>query len=227
MGARAVLVTGGVLVVGAVGLVVADQVARGMAEERAAEVIVGRLDVTGTPTVDVDGFPFLTQLLARELDEVHATADGVRLDGVDAVDVRLDARGVTLRQPSTVADATLALTLPTATVQQVVAEQSGLAVDLAVDGDLLRASGEVLGVELTAGVQPYVEDGRLLADVVDVTVGGAVVDVADLAVGGRLTGIEIPVGGLPDGVVLESTSVVPDGLRVVAAGQDLTLEVAP
>lgn len=230
MGARrAVVGTVVTLVVVAAGVVVADRVALGVAEDRAREVVTEQLAVTGEPDVTIHGFPFLTQLLAQELDDVDAAADGLTLEGIDATDVRVTAQGVGLAAPHTVQAATLAATLPPASLERVVAERLDLEVDLTVDGDVLRVSGEVLGLTLSAGLAPRVEDGTLLVDLVDVALGERTLDVDDLpgGLGGQVTGIEVPVEGLPEGVVLTSASVVPEGVRITAEGTDVVLPAAP
>ncbi len=229
MGARrAVVGTVVTLVVVGAGAVVADRVALGVAEDRAREVVTEQLAVTGEPDVAIHGFPFLTQLLARELDDVDAAADGLTLEGVDATDVRVTARGVGLTAPHTVRSATLAATLPPESLERVLADR-GLAVDLTVDAGVLRAGGDVLGLALSAGLVPRVEDGVLLVDLTDVALGERTLDLDDLpgGLGDRLTGLEVPVEGLPEGIVLTGATVVPGGVRVTAEGADVVLPEAP
>lgn len=230
MSGRAVAVVVSTVVVLAAGVVVADRVAASTAERRAAESVEANLDVTGTPVVAIDGFPFLTQVLAGSLDDVTGSVDGVTLDGgLTATDVTFDAQGVSTSEPYTVATGSITGTLPTATIQQVVAEQTDLDVTVAVDGDSLVASGEVLGVALSAALAPRVESGRLLVDVGQMSLGGLTITVDDLPerVASRLRGLEVPVTGLPEGLVLSSVQVVPDGARVTATGEDVTLAAQP
>ncbi|GIG41582.1 LmeA family phospholipid-binding protein [Cellulomonas phragmiteti] len=227
MGARAVVSTVVALGLVAAGAYVADGFARSSAEEQAAAVVTQQLDVQGTPQVRIDGFPFLPQLFARSLDDVHATADGVTLEGIAATDVTLDATDVSLDAPYRVGGVRLEATVPTSSVQQVVGARVDM--DLAVDGDLLRATGELFGIPLTAGLVPRVADGRLLVDVQDVTLGAGTLRLEELPgdVAERLVGIEVPLEGLPAGIVLEQAVVVPDGVRFTATGADVVLEQLP
>jgi hypothetical protein len=214
------------VVVLAGGVVVADRVAQATAEKRVIAAVEKNLDgVVGTPTVDLGGFPFLTQLLAGSVDDVTGTVDGVTLEGIDATDVTFDAHDVSTSEQYTVGTATIAATLPTASIEQIVADRSELDIALAVDGGTLTASGKVLGLALAADVVPRVEDGRLLVSVDNVQFAGLTVSVDDLpgAVGDRLTDIEIPVEGLPAGLVLSDATVVADGVRVTATGTDVEL----
>ena len=219
------------VVVLAGGALVADRVAHSTAERRVTEAIEQNLDVAGTPTVEIGGFPFLTQLLAGSVDDVTGAVDGVTLEGIDATDVTIDAQDVTTSEPYTLGSATIAATLPTASIEKIVADRSQLDIAVAVDGRALTATGTVLGLKLAANLVPRVEDGRLLVTVANVQVAGLTVSVDDLprAIGDRLTDIEIPVSGLPEGLVLSDATVVADGVRITADGTDVVLptEVPP
>ena len=220
-----VLTTCVVLVAGAF---VADRVAESSAEKQVVAAIEQNLDVVGTPTVELGGFPFLTQLLAGSIDDVTGQVDGVTLDGIDATDVTFDGHGVSTAEPYTVSTATISATLPTASIEQIVADRSDLEIAVAVEGNALTASGEVLGLRLAANLVPRVEDGTLLVSVENVQIAGLTVSVDDLpnAIGNRLTDIEIPVEGLPDGLVLSDATVVADGVRITADGTDVVLPTA-
>ena len=72
---------------------------------------------------------------------------------------------------------------------------------------------------------PRVEDGKLLVNVENVQIAGLTVSVDDLpnAIGKRLTDVEIPVSGLPEGVALSKAAVVSTGVRITATGTDVVL----
>ena len=118
-----VLTTCVVLVAGAF---VADRVAESSAEKQVVTAIEENLDVVGTPTVELGGFPFLTQLLAGSIDDVTGQVDGVTLDGIDATDVTFDGHDVSTSEPYTVGTATISATLPTASIEQIFADRSDL-----------------------------------------------------------------------------------------------------
>ncbi|GEL98951.1 hypothetical protein CTE05_24980 [Cellulomonas terrae] len=217
-----VLVTGAVLVAGGF---VADRLAESSAERQVVAAIEENLDVVGTPTVELGGFPFLTQLLAGSIENVTGQVDGVTLEGIDATDVTFEGHGVSTSEPYTVSTATISATLPTASIEQIVADRSDLEIAVAVDAGALTASGEVLGLRLAADLVPRVDAGKLLVSVENVQIAGLTVSVEDLpnAIGDRLTDIEIPVEGLPDGLVLSDATVVADGVRITADGTDVVL----
>lgn len=225
MSARGAVVGVVTVVVLVGGAFVADRLAESSAERQVVAAVQENLDVVGTPTVDLGGFPFLNQLLAGSIDHVTGQVDGVTLEGIDAIDVTIDAHDVSTSEPYTVGTATISATLPTASIEQIVRDRSRLEIAVAVDGSALTASGEVLGLRLAANLVPRVEDGTLLVSVENVQIAGLTVSVEDLpnAIGDRLTDIEIPVEGLPDGLVLSDATVVADGVRITADGTDVVL----
>ncbi|MFP1626202.1 DUF2993 domain-containing protein [Streptomyces sp. 5K101] len=57
--------------------VAADRLAVGMAESEAADRIKSSQGLSETPEVSIGGFPFLTQVLGRELNEVDVSLSGI------------------------------------------------------------------------------------------------------------------------------------------------------
>src|SRR4051812_24523513 len=168
-----------VLLVG--GAFVADRVVASTVEQRAAESIEQNLDgVVGTPTVDLGGFPFLTQVLAGALREGTGQGDGVTLEGIKATDVSNDANDGSTSQPYTMGTATIQATLPTASIEKIVKDKSQLDVTVTVDGDALTASGTVFGLTLAANLVPRVQDGKLLVNVQNAKLAGLTVDIDTL-----------------------------------------------
>lgn len=223
---------GGLVVLGVVaagGLYAGDRYAESRAEEYAVGVVSQSMSTTQPPVVDIKGFPFLTQLLSGTLGEVTATAAGATLEGIPVTDVAIDMTRVEVRpaagrQP-TAGHATIAATIPTASLAKVVKDKTGLTVQLAVDGTGVKASGTVLGLPMTLGLVPVVTNGRLLVNAQGLTLGGGEITVQSLpaALRERITGIEVPVEGLPAGLVLSRADVVPTGLRITADGTDVVL----
>ena len=63
------------------GLYLADGYAEQRAEDQAAVQLQDALDATQPPAVDIEGWPFLTQVAARSLGSVHVVADDVSATG--------------------------------------------------------------------------------------------------------------------------------------------------
>jgi DUF2993 family protein len=226
---------GGLLVLGVVavgGLYAGDRYAESRAEQCASGVVSQNIPTTAAPTVDIKGFPFLTQLFTGTLDEVTATAPGATLDGIPVTDVSVDATAVDIRPPAgqqpKAGHATIAATIPTASLEKVVKDKTGLTVQLAIDGSTVKASGEVLKLPLTLNLVPRVENGKLLVDAQGLSLGGREITAQSLpsALRGRITGIEIPVQGLPKGLALSRAEVVPTGLRITADGTNVSVPQA-
>ena len=60
-----------VLALFAAGLYFGDRFAEHRAEQRAAAALQPRLGTPQPPQVDIEGFPFLTQVASRSVDRVH------------------------------------------------------------------------------------------------------------------------------------------------------------
>lgn len=221
------LVVLGVVVVG--GLVAGDRYAESRAEEYAVGVVSQSVATTAPPVVDIKGFPFLTQLLGGTLGEVTASAAGATLEGIPVTDVAVDATQVNVRPPAgqqpSAGHATIAATIPSASLEKVVRDKTGLTVQLAVSGSAVKASGNVLGLPLTLDLVPKVEAGKLLVDAQALTLGGREITAQSLptALRGQVSGIEVPVEGLPAGLVLRRADVVPAGVRITADGTDVVV----
>ncbi|MEU7135430.1 DUF2993 domain-containing protein [Streptomyces sp. NPDC046261] len=85
-----------VLVAGAAFLVLADRCAVMYAEKKAQQQLQQALHLAAEPQVDIHGFPFLTQVLAKRLQEVDVTVLDVAADRVSLAKVRASARDIRL-----------------------------------------------------------------------------------------------------------------------------------
>jgi hypothetical protein len=163
------------------------------------------------------------------LGEVTATAAGATLEGIPVTDVAVDATQVTVRPPAGqqpfAGHATIAATIPSASLEKVVKDKTGLTVQLAVSGSAVKATGNVLGLPLTLDLVPKVEGGKLLVDAQALTLGGREITAQSLpsALRGQVSGIEVPVQGLPAGLTLSRADVVPTGVRITADGTNVVV----
>ena len=228
MRARAVVTTVvvGLLLLGG-GAVAADRTAHARAEAAARDAVAaGLTGVVGTPQVDIQGFPFLTQVRSGSLDHVTGSLAGATIGGTPARDVWIDAHGVHLGEPRTVDAVTLSATVPTSAIRTVLAGRTGMAnLQLAVRDGSLVMSIDQLGVPVQVAATPVANDGDLTMSFTSVTIGAATIDVADLpstlrALVGELM---VPMNDLPGGLVLTGAVVVPTGVRVTAEGTDVPI----
>lgn len=212
------------LVVG--GVVVVDRVAAGEAHDVVVQQVRSNVpDLVGDPRVEVLGFPFLNQLVAGRLTDVRVHLDGARLDGLTVSAVDLEAHGVGTSSPFTVQRALVHATLSFATVRSLIAERTGLDLDLRAAGDTLVATAAVLGFPVSATLRPRPTVGAVRLELVAVTLAGVAVPVdampADLRT--ALSDLAVPVDGLPAGVELTGTAVVAGGVRVTLTAADVAL----
>lgn len=211
--------------------VVADRIAVGVAGDRVAEAIEQRGELAGTPDVSIDGWPFLTQVVAGDYEDVRirlSAADLGQPEGTTA-DVRLTGLHVPLSDlvggsveeiPVDRIDGTVTLSY------ELLSRELGTDTTLVPEGDGLRLTKtvEVLGYEvpLTA-VGTVTLDGQDLvievdeAGVAGVDLPGAVVRAASDALDLRYA-IELPFG-------LELSGVSPreDGVLVTGGAVDTVL----
>ena len=213
---------------------VADRVAVGVAEDRVADAIAERGDLSGTPDVSIQGWPFLTQALggtyedvrirldAGDLGEPEGTAADVRLRGV-RLPLRDVLGGSVTQIPVDRIDGTVTLSY------ELLSRELGTDTTLVPEGDGLRLTTtvEVLGYEVPLTAVGTVRlDGQDLvvdvagAEVAGVDVPGFVVDAATDALDLRYP-IDLPFG-------LELTGIAPGdgGVRVTGGAVDTVLSDA-
>ncbi|TRW46952.1 DUF2993 domain-containing protein [Georgenia yuyongxinii] len=209
----------------AVAAVVLDRVALALAEREVASRLSDYVDVQGDPDVRISGFPFLTQVLAREVDDVRVTAPAAASGGVQLADVDVRAHDVGLTQPPTAAELELTGTLPQPALQELLdARGLDLAVDTGTDG--LRLATELLGQNLEVLTEPEVTDtGGLQLRTVSLTLGGTQVDAASLAplLGDALLTFDVALPDLPLGLSLAAARPQDDGVRLTLIGADVVL----
>jgi len=206
--------------------VVADRVAVGAAARGAVTAFEQQADDVTGAQIDITGFPFLTQLLRGELTHVTGSADTASFGGYAISDLRVEADGVGTSEPYRIASGTASGVIAAESLQEVVAEQSGLDVAVTSSADVLSLGFDLFGAEITVDVTPRVSGpAELAVDVVAVRTGLGTVSVDDLPSGiaGALSDLRVPLD-LPDGVTLDSVAPVEGGVRVAVTGTDVVAE---
>nr|WP_246324141.1 DUF2993 domain-containing protein [Petropleomorpha daqingensis] len=212
--------------------VVADRVAVGFAEDKVAEQLASKGHLAGTPSVDIAGFPFLTQafagdyedvriaLSAKDLDQPAGTSADVRLHGVH-VPLSSVLSGSVEEVPVDRIDGTATLSY------QLLAAQLGGDTTLRREGDGLRITKTV---QLAGYTLPLTAAGTVTLDgddlVVDVQkASGAGVDVPGFLVGkvSDLLDLRYTIPALPFGLQLTSVQPADDGVHITVAAKDTVL----
>ncbi|MFJ4987990.1 DUF2993 domain-containing protein [Streptomyces sp. NPDC088732] len=226
-----------VVILGAL-FVAADRIAVHFAESEAADRAQQTQGLTSTPDVDIKGFPFLTQVLGKKLDEVVVTATGIEAAGTGGETLRVDRfqadlHGVRMSNgfSSAVAD--------TATGSATVSYEN-------------LSKGAPSGVEVSYGGTSSDGKGRVKVSVdISTPIGNvqrSVVSEIGVVNGKnsiKLTAGQIPgldslpsevgdlirhridftraLGGLPEGIELKSVTATPEGITVEATGTKVVL----
>ena len=213
-------------------LVVADRVGKGIAEGRVADQLAQRGELAGTPEVEITGFPFLTQALAGDYDDVriHLTAEQLGQPAGTRADVSLRGVQVPLSDAlsGSVAEIPVDRVDGTATLSwDLLAQQLGGDTTLTREGEGIRLTKtvEVLGFDfaLTATGSVALDGQDVVVDVQDATTAG--VDVPDFVVDQAedLLDFRYPVPALPFGLQLTSLAPADEGVDVRVQATDTVL----
>lgn len=212
------------LVLGALAVGV-DRAAVLVAERVLADQAQSEAGLGGRPDVDIAGFPFLTQALAGQYDEVRLRTSGSVAGEVDLerLDVRL--RGVYVPLDAALSGQVTSVPVDGLDADVVVgyaelARRSGRDVTLRAVGDQLRVSGdvEVLGraVDAAATSDVRLEGSRIVVRAQSVEVGNGAADRALTALLGDRFDFTVRLGRLPYGLELTGLTVEPDGVHLTA-----------
>ena len=197
-------------------LVVADRVAVAYAENQAATQIKNQ-GLSTKPTVSIEGFPFLTQVATRHLNEIQISAPIESAGQVQIENLQATARDVRLNsnyQSGTVGTLTGSGLITFASLAKA-ASVPGLTIsalnssELKVNVDLAIISGSGVARVTTAGPNKI--------NIAVISLGG--LSGSDL---GSLSNMTITVPGLPSGLTLQSVTVTAQGILAKFAGTNFS-----
>jgi hypothetical protein len=217
-----------IVVIVLVGLLLgADFLGRKYAENRVAAQIQKQGFPT-RPSVTIDGFPFLTQLVSRDFSEVQIAAGSItegplQIHSIDAtlhrVLVNSSYSGGRVTQLNGSADVTFAALASAMTSEAGVLSRviNGMLTLSAAGSDEVQATLSVAGLSETATWRVTVPDPHEIS--VQLVSGGGVLPSSVLSGIGTIT-INIP--GLPMGLGLASISATPSGLVASVTGHNVS-----
>jgi hypothetical protein len=209
------------LIVIIVVLVVGDRAANAYTEDQMASQMQSSLALSGKPHVTIQGFPFLTQLAARNFKTVDVNASnetagpGGQLE-LASLTATLHGMHIRSLKTATVDDFTASALV----TFRALAHAGGIpeGIRLSADGpDTIKASVDILGFSSTATAK-VTQVGKSKINVKIQDFGGVPGNVL-----GNLTDFTITIPKLPAGVTITKISVTPQGLRITAAGHNTTL----
>jgi hypothetical protein len=212
--------------------VAADRIAVGVAEDKVAEQLAAKGGLAGTPSVDIGGFPFLTQAVAGDYEDVRialTAADLGQPEGTTA-DVALHGVHVPLKSvlSGSVSEVPVDRLDGTATLSYaLLSAQLGGDTTVRREGDGLRITKTVeiagLTLPLTAAGTVSLNGNQLVVDVQEAS--GAGVDVPGSLVDrvSDLLDIRYDIPALPFGLRLTGVRPGDDGVVVTVEGDDTVL----
>lgn len=225
-----------VLFVLAVLFVAADRLAVKLAEDKAAEEIKSAQGIAsaGKTSVDIKGFPFLTQVAGKELSEIDAEMSGMQAEapGGELTVSRIDAKLRDVRLNEDYSSGVANTARGTALVSYEDLTKAALeGVDVGWGGKdaagkgRLKVSGSisVLGQTFERSVisSVSVSGGDTLKVRADKVPGGNIPGLED-AIRGRIDFAK-KIAGLPDGIELEKVQPTPEGIELSVRGKDVKL----
>ena len=207
-------------------LVVSDFAAKAYTENRMASQVQSSLDLSGKPDVTIHGFPFWTQLIARDFKTVTVTASnetinvhsvGSGLLKISNLDATLNGMHIHGTSSATVDQFTATILVTFSSLGDVGGIPSGIA--MSADGpNQIKATVNVLGLFSTAATVQVTQSGPNQISVKVIDFGGIPASAL-----GNLADFTITIPKLPAGVTVQSVSVTQQGLQITATGQNTTL----
>jgi hypothetical protein len=206
--------------------VASDRVANAVAENVMASKIQSSLGLSGKPAVTIEGFPFWTQLAARDFRAVDIAASNETVDaaGAGGVPLQIASLSATLHgmhihgRTSVTIDQFSAAALVTFAA---LGSAGGIppGITLSADGpDRVKATVNVAGLFGDSAVAQVSPAGADAINVRVVDAGGIPASAL-----GTLADFTVRIPRLPAGVSIQAVSVTRQGVRVTAAGHDTTL----
>ena len=217
-GRRALIITIVTLVVLAALFVIADRVAVKIADNKFASQVQSQGKLSNKPSVDIQGFPFLTQLAAREFNEVKISAPAERAGPVEIKNLQATMHQMKLINGFsgahigslngtgliTFASLAKAAGVPGLKISALNNTEAKVTVDL----DIISASGVARVTK--------VGDNKL--NIAIVNAGGI-----PLSALGGLNNMTITIPGVPVGLKLASITMTSQGILIHITGQNVTL----
>ncbi|EFL24299.1 putative secreted protein [Streptomyces himastatinicus ATCC 53653] len=206
----------------------ADRVAVSMAESKAADKIKSSQGLTTTPSVSIKGFPFLTQVAGKELDEVDVGVDGLTTDAGGGTTVRvseLNAQLHDVRIGGNFSSATADRASGSAHISYAdLSRAAGPGVTVGYDPtgtNQVKITGNLLGFSLSARSSVTIVNGDTIKLHAERIPGGSIPQWEDKV--RERTDMERKIDGMPRGMRLETVKTDKDGIDVSVAGKNVAL----
>ena len=212
--------------------VVADRVGVGIADTRVADQIQQQVHLGGAPTVDITGFPFLTQAIAGRYTDVRIGLSAADLGQPEGTTASVSLHGARVPLSAVLSGSVRQIPVDrvdgTATLSYgLLSAKLGGDTTLRPEGSGLRITRTVqvagFTLPLTAAGTVTLEGDELVVDVQRAS--GVGVQVPDFLVDqvSRLLDLRYPIPALPFGLKLTAVSPGSDGIRIQLAATNTVL----
>jgi hypothetical protein len=214
------LISGITVLVIVIVLVVGDRVANAITENQMASQVQTSLGLSGKPNVTIQGFPFLTQLIARDFSTVDMSASNETTGPLQIASLTATLHGMHIHS----------FTSKTATVDSL--DASALVTFTALGNAGGIPQGITLSADGTNKIKADVSIGPISdSAVAQVTQSGSnqinvkVIDAGGIptSVLGNLADFSVSIPKLPAGVAIQNVSVTQQGVRITITGHNTTL----
>ena len=205
---------------------VSDFAAKAYTENQMASQVQSSLGLSGKPKVTIHGFPFWTQLLARDFKTVTVTASnetinvssaGSGLLEISSLNATLDGMHIHGRNSATIDHFTATALVTFTALGNVGGIPSG--VTLSPDGpNQIKATVSLFGLFSDSATVRVTQSGPNQINVKVTDFGGIPASAL-----GNLGNFTVTIPKLPAGVTIQSVSVTQQGLQITVAGQNTVL----
>jgi hypothetical protein len=221
-----------VAVIALIVLVIAvDRVAKVVVERQVASRIEDTYNLSERPQLTVHGFPFLTQVLRRELNRVDVQADGVTIEDAQGLDIDLTLRDVGLlegyRGRAGELDGTVEV--PYGDLVRLARRSGATAFGLSYGGDpgTIAVRSTIAGpggdVDVVAFGAIRLAGSRLTMRPSRVEIDGQPADPVITELARDQLALDVKVPRIPGAVTLESLHAAKGGLRIGIAGRNVSV----
>lgn len=204
-----------------------DRIGVVLAEDQIASRIATTYNLPTDPGVSITGFPFLTQVVTGNYQQINVTADQVQADGATLHDLNVHLTGVHATISQLLGSGTSTVTADRAAGSALVgwatvSQRLPRGFRITPDGKSLMVSGKLsyhgLEVPVTGSVALGVSGSGITVTPENVSLpGGISLPVSSVS---QLRFV-VPLGNLPLHLHLTSVQVTPGGLRIGAAARNV------
>lgn len=206
----------------------ADRLAVDLAEDEAATRIKSSKGLAEQPSVEIHGFPFLTQVLGKELESVDATMDGltVKVGGRDVDITEVDVELEDVRLENNLSSAVASRASGSARISYQDLTEAGAKGAVLSFAGAERAAKNQVKLDVNLGIAELTLHSTLRVESGD-TIALHAEDLPDLPVAEELARGQIDrklrVTGLPEGLELQRVDVGEEGVVLHLSGSDVVL----